>query len=462
MSMRRWRMLAILVLWLLLPAVAAAAPPLQEGGPVHVVQPGETLFLIAQRYGTTVQGLVAVNNLADPDRIAVGMRLMIPNIGSDDSDSADSATYWVRPGDTLAIIARRYGTTADALAQRNHLTNPHLIYVGQALVVPAQSTGGGVYVVQNGDTLARIASRYGTTVWAIAQANGLANPSLIYVGQRLLVPAAGEDSSLPSPFIALHMDPAVARQGQTVQLHVQTKGDVTLSGTYDGQPLLFVGGAGEYRTLIGVHAMAAPGMHSLELRCVQGDRQVSMRNMLYVTEGDFGVEYLTFPSDKAALLDPVLVEAEAKRVAGVMAQATLPGAWGSAFDLPLADDPLLVDPFGVRRSYDGGPATSYHGGADYAASEGTEVYAPAPGRVALAEALQVRGNAVIVDHGRGVMTGYWHLSQIDVTAGQRLDRGDLLGRVGNTGLSTGAHLHWELRVLGVQVDPLQWVRDHIE
>jgi murein DD-endopeptidase MepM/ murein hydrolase activator NlpD len=80
----------------------------------------------------------------------------------------------------------------------------------------------------------------------------------------------------------------------------------------------------------------------------------------------------------------------------------------------------------------------------------------------LAEPLQIRGNAVIVDHGRGVMTGYWHLSQIDVTVGQHLDRGDLLGHVGNTGLSTGAHLHWELRVLGVQVDPLQWVRDYIE
>jgi murein DD-endopeptidase MepM/ murein hydrolase activator NlpD len=223
-----------------------------------------------------------------------------------------------------------------------------------------------------------------------------------------------------------------------------------------------VGGGGEYRTLIGVHAKATSGMYPLDLKCVQGDDQVSVRIMLYVIEGDFGVEYLTIPSEKAALLDPALVTAEAERVAVLTAVTTLPGAWGSAFDLPLAGEPVIADFYGVRRSYDGGPPVSYHSGIDYAIPEGTAVYAPAPGRIVLAEPLQVRGNAVIVDHGRGVMTGYWHLSQIDVAAGQQIDRGDVLGQVGNTGLSTGAHLHWELRVLGVPVDPLQWVRNYIQ
>jgi murein DD-endopeptidase MepM/ murein hydrolase activator NlpD len=89
------------------------------------------------------------------------------------------------------------------------------------------------------------------------------------------------------------------------------------------------------------------------------------------------------------------------------------------------------------------------------------VLSPAKGRVVLAEPLQVRGNAVILDHGRGVMTGYWHLSRIDVSVGQEVEAGDLLGLVGNTGLSTGAHLHWEVRVMGIQVDPLQWVREYL-
>jgi murein DD-endopeptidase MepM/ murein hydrolase activator NlpD len=78
--------------------------------------------------------------------------------------------------------------------------------------------------------------------------------------------------------------------------------------------------------------------------------------------------------------------------------------------------------------------------------------------VVLAEPLDVRGNAVILDHGLGVFTGFWHLSRIDVTVGQMVGRGEVVGLVGNTGLSTGPHLHWEMRVLGVPVDPFQWTR----
>jgi murein DD-endopeptidase MepM/ murein hydrolase activator NlpD len=114
--------------------------------------------------------------------------------------------------------------------------------------------------------------------------------------------------------------------------------------------------------------------------------------------------------------------------------------------------------FGQRRSYAGGPVSSYHSGQDLGANSGAPVYAPAAGTVALAEALQVRGNAIIVDHGLGVLTGYWHLSEIDVVPGQSVARGEVIGRVGNTGLSTGPHLHWEIQVHGVPVDPLQWTR----
>ena len=81
----------------------------------------------------------------------------------------------------------------------------------------------------------------------------------------------------------------------------------------------------------------------------------------------------------------------------------------------------------------------------------------ADGRVVLAEELFVRGKAVVLDHGNGVFTGYWHLSALDVAEGDVVMRGQLLGKVGSTGLSTGAHLHWELRIAGMAVDPLQWV-----
>jgi murein DD-endopeptidase MepM/ murein hydrolase activator NlpD len=77
--------------------------------------------------------------------------------------------------------------------------------------------------------------------------------------------------------------------------------------------------------------------------------------------------------------------------------------------------------------------------------------------VVLADQLVVRGNALMIDHGWGLLTGYWHLSTIEVAVGQRVERGDLIGRIGNTGLSTGSHLHWEVWANGVNVNPLQWL-----
>ena len=73
----------------------------------------------------------------------------------------------------------------------------------------------------------------------------------------------------------------------------------------------------------------------------------------------------------------------------------------------------------------------------------------------------MRGNAVVIDHGLGLFTGYWHQSQLAVTIGQEVKPGDLIGYLGDTGLVTGPHLHWEMRLNGIAVEPLQWVQQTI-
>jgi len=89
------------------------------------------------------------------------------------------------------------------------------------------------------------------------------------------------------------------------------------------------------------------------------------------------------------------------------------------------------------------------------------IYAPDAGRVVLAEELVVRGNAVLIDHGTGVFSGYWHQSDLAVEDGQTVQPGDLIGYVGDTGLVTGDHLHWEMRIGGIAVDPIQWTETAI-
>ena len=99
--------------------------------------------------------------------------------------------YFVRPGDTLSAIAWRFGTSVWAIARANGIPNPNLIYVGQRLLIPGGGStlpGGVWYTVRPGDTLSSIAWRYGVSVWTLAKVNNISNPNLIYAGQKLYIP----------------------------------------------------------------------------------------------------------------------------------------------------------------------------------------------------------------------------------------------------------------------------------
>ncbi len=184
-------------------ALSLTAQPSHAQGQVHVVQVGENLSSIAARYGTTPQAIAAANGLANANYIYAGQRLTIPSGGG---AAASGGTHTVGRGETLSAIAARYGTTVAALVQANGLASANMIYAGQRLTIPgggaASSSGGSqqgtVYTVRRGDTLAAIAAQYGTTTWAIASANGLANANYIYPGQQLRIPAGGSSSSTPA------------------------------------------------------------------------------------------------------------------------------------------------------------------------------------------------------------------------------------------------------------------------
>ncbi len=203
---------------------------------------------------------------------------------------------------------------------------------------------------------------------------------------------------------------------------------------------------------------AEPGEESLRVAFYDANRvQISEATATYVVfEIERDVEQITLPPDAAALLTEDHAQREDELRAEQFARSDLDPAWTEPFLVPVRDAQITAV-FGSGRSYDGAPVSSTHGGVDYGANEGDPVLASAPGRVSWTGAMPIRGNSVIIDHGAGVKSGYHHLSRIDVAVDDVVAPGDTIGAIGSTGVSTGPHLHWEVSVHGVNVDPLQWL-----
>ena len=174
----------------------------------YTVVSGDTLSEIAQRFDTTYQELALINGIENPDKIQVGQVLKLPNSST---TSSCNITYEVVSGDTLGKIAKKFGTTYQKIASINGITNPDKIQVGQALKIPgpcsssissfssAQNSSSSftTYEIVGGDTLSRIAKRFGTSYQELARINGIENPHKIKVGQVIKVPDSNVSNSQP-------------------------------------------------------------------------------------------------------------------------------------------------------------------------------------------------------------------------------------------------------------------------
>lgn len=290
-----------------------------------------------------------------------------------------------------------------------------------------------------GETLFSIAKRYGTTVEALARLNGLKDPNRIQAGQVLRVRAWEEIPLLKGRLL---LGPAFPGRALALAVEGYAGGEAFFQGVRyplwpSGEKLL---------GLLAVGALAEPGGHPLRL-VLEGEVvevRVEIQPLAYPKES-----LALSPSLKALLQDPAL-KAERTRVV-----AACPKEGSLRLERPFlspVEGARVTSPFGVRRRY-GDLFTSYHEGLDLAAPPATPVRAVAEGVVVLSERLKVRGEAVVLAHGGGLCTGYWHLAQRAVRVGERVKGGQVLGLLGSTGLSTGPHLHLEARLQGVPIDP---------
>ncbi len=207
-----------------------------------------------------------------------------------------------------------------------------------------------------------------------------------------------------------------------------------------------------YAGLLGLDIDDRPGQYELTIEVIYPQRTTRRRLPVTVLKADYPVQRLTLPSAMVDLDAPTLVRvrAEAKVVRQAFGGVVPHPLWKETFRVPVTGKPS--GRFGSRRVINGQPKKP-HSGEDIAAPEGTPVSIMNDGIVRLTMDHFFTGQGVIVDHGLGLFSMYFHLSRVDVEQGQTISKGHVIGKVGSTGRATGPHLHWGVRLNGARVDP---------
>ncbi|MFO7662426.1 MAG: M23 family metallopeptidase [Chloroflexota bacterium] len=372
-------------------------------------------------------------------------------------DQSEAAAHLVQPGDTWTALAFSYGVDRETLQTQSAFMNrAREPVIGRAITLPPGATlqpGRLIRVHQGGLLNTSVIEKQAP--WKLAVTNQIENPFRPPLYQPILI--SDDDSypiDLPSGFTSLELSHTSPVAGQALGIRSQiasTSG--TISADLDGLPMVITTDGDQLVGLVGTGAFFNRAQPELT---IQVGGEPAWTQPWQFTGKEWGFQSLTLTGE-AANIDQQARNEERERLRAIWLTVNPDILWEEPFQLPIEDFLEMSATYGSRRSYNGGPFATYHEGVDFSAYAGTPVFAPASGIVALAEPLYVRGGAVILDHGLGIYTGYYHLSEINVTAGQAVQTGELLGGVGTTGLSTGNHLHWDLLVNGVWVDAMDWL-----
>ena len=211
-----------------------------------------------------------------------------------------------------------------------------------------------------------------------------------------------------------------------------------------------------YFALIGISYYATQGATDLILEWSDRFGQHIQTIPIHIREGKYRSERIRVAPRMVSpsLKDLKRIKGERLELKAVYADSLEARVWQSPFENPMTSE--ITSPFGSRRMFNG-KMKSYHSGVDYRAPKGTPVYASNTGTVKLAKSLFFSGNLILIDHGLGLFTQYAHLSKIAVVPGQRIQKGELIGYSGSTGRVSGPHLHWGVKLNGVNIDPLQLI-----
>lgn len=459
----------ILIFFLLASLIVSSQPVHAQEitGPVYIVQPGDSLSSIAVRFSISMAELMDANRISDPNQLTAGQQLVIPGL---EGITGLLSTEIINFGDSYRSLMRQTQVPDSLFRRLNHVVSPSEFYVGVSMIIPGpgDSLNNKRTSPAAGESLLELAVKNNTDVWSLADINGLNGSWDGLPGDTLFTPGENETTAnttgLPSAFISAEIRDLPLKQGGTGVIKVQTIPGVTLGGLLVDHSLnFFTDESGTQIALQGIHALLEPGVYPLKLDATlpDGGRQ-SYEQSILVVSGSYPDDPLLYVD--SATLDPASTEPELQLLISLTTPATPTKLWAGDFISPAiayADSTYFTSRYGNRRTYIGQgtelQVQGFHTGLDFGGGDGLAITAPAAGQVVFAGPWTVRGNATVIDHGWGVYSGFWHQSALQVQVGDRVEQNQVIGLVGGTGRVTGAHLHWELWVNGIQVDPLDWL-----
>ncbi len=279
------------------------------------------------------------------------------------------------------------------------------------------------------------------------------------LGLLVLRPAFAEALDPAEPLE--HADPLApikVKQGGIVLLSIKPgPGTGLLRGGFKGKIIpFFQTGDGVYAMLLGIDMLQKVGGQPFVVRWRQNGKSYSQSYAIEIVEAAFGIQHLTLPKGKVDLDSPTLVRVkkEKKQMLEAFKDSLPVKLWQGNFITPVSG--RRQGTFGRKRILNGQPRRP-HTGEDISALEGAEIVATNGGRVVLVGDYFFNGQSIVIDHGFGLFSMYFHLSEISVAEGERLKRGHVIGKVGQSGRVTGPHLHWGMRLNGARIDPFSLV-----
>ncbi|MFA5104551.1 MAG: M23 family metallopeptidase [Candidatus Margulisiibacteriota bacterium] len=256
--------------------------------------------------------------------------------------------------------------------------------------------------------------------------------------------------------INITFDPATAYQGKTFVADINDTGTYKeISATFLGTVVPLYKKDDHFRGIFGVKPAAPVGPQKIEITATKDSGEIDhLTADVLVKPTKFKAEKLFFPPGKQDKLVAQKISDDQEKVASVMERASDEQLWSGKFLVPIKG--RITSPYGAYRLYNG-KRIADHRGTDIGGNPtGTPIHAANSGVVAFAQLLPTIGSTLIIDHGQGIFSIYMHMSKTLVAVGERIEKGQIVGRVGSTGLSTGPHLHWGLSVHNVRVNAFEW------